>query len=656
MRKTHERRTLMAEQKVITRNRPIKSCQYCYNHKLKCDKAQPCSACISCKTTDQCIYGFAKKSSKFSSGTITAKDKPINKKPFRMTTQRIKKVGKGSAVYKSKFSYPFFSSSINDKILSAGQFDKSEFADVSARNELHKFDRSASPARSLEEGLALLPSSKEAALSHVETYFERINPILPLFSQERVINAFTDVYHSLHVREAVDVINLLVIMAIFFCSSYAEVASGVIPDLLLCNNYYRTIRLLLDILEFPFRPHLEPLQAFTAVHFVIDPNMVDASAYAPMLVRMGQELGLHKGLTTDTIESKLMWNMLLYIEGSSSVVRGFPFLASASVMNEVPLPELEADIDCGYPISFTTGRCKINHVFRDIMELTSRKNITLEELESAEAKIETLYKEICTINVSLLKNHPAYSAYYSSTLNVFLYRLHLRYYALSCLKSEEDKLLYKTSHVVSSEGPIDIMGILAVKQKLRKEVIQLSLLLLLHTYKRLVQKDIDKFAWYTRGSTVMQYLFVIIKDVFENPEQPLEISEFSAIFRQTIDDDMLEIIQGSPVLCKYVLVEGVLALMELKLVALWSNEDIYKLLLVKAVKDRVWQVNGKVLKDNEDTINSLKKCKLFAIVVEQLQNLKSINFEECLEGWESDDFSVNMDKILTSWAVNLPNL
>lgn len=154
----------------------------------------------------------------------------------------------------------------------------------------------------------------------------------------------------------------------------------------------------------------------------------------------------------------------------------------------------------------------------------------------------------------------------------------------------------------------------------------------------------------------MQYLFVIIKDVFENPEQPLEISEFSAIFRQTIDDDMLEIIQGSPVLCKYVLVEGVLALMELKLVALWSNEDIYKLLLVKAVKDRVWQVNGKVLKDNEDTINSLKKCKLFAIVVEQLQNLKSINFEECLEGWESDDFSVNMDKILTSWAVNLPNL
>lgn len=641
----------MAEQKIITRNRAIKSCKYCYDHKLKCDKARPCSACTACKTTDQCIYGFAKKSS----AADTRDSSPRTKYP-RRDNQSIKKVGKYSVIYKSKYSYPFFASSINDKILSAGQFDKSEFSKVSARNELHKFDRSAIPAQSFEEVLALLPSSKETALSHVETYFERVHPIFPLFSQKRVKNAFTDVYQSLKMRTAVDAMNVLIIMAVFFCSSYAAVASGIIPDLLLCNKYYRAVRHLLDVLEFPYKPHLESLQAFAAVNFIIDPNMVDASAYSPMLVRMGQELGLHKGLPNDDIESNLIWILLLYIEGSSSVVRGFPFLASASVMNEVPLPELETDADCGFPISFTIGRCKINQVFCDIMELTSRKNIPSEELDSAESKIMSLYSDISVINASLRENHPAYCAYFSSTLNVFLYRLHLRFYALSCLQWEEDKLLHKTSRIISSGGPMDITSFLTVKQNVRGEIIHLSLSLLFHTYKRLVQKNIDKFAWYTKGSTVMQYLFVIIKDIFENPERPVEIGEFPTVLRQTIDDDMLEIIKGSPKLCKYVLVEGVLALMELKLVALWDNEDLYKILLVKAVKERVWHANEKMLKQNEDTIDLLKKCGLFAAGIEQLHNKNSINFEECLEGWESDDFSLNMDKILTSWMIDLPNL
>lgn len=642
----------MVKQRVITRNRAIKSCKYCYHHKLKCDRGKPCSVCSACDRVDQCVYGFAKRSLPTADAT---EDRSIAKKPLTKASQHIKKVSKNSVVYKSKYSYPFFTSSINDKILSAGQFDKKGFSKALTRNELHNFNRTLSPAQSLEEVLAQLPLSKTSALSHVETYFERIHPILPFYNQEKVRNAFTDVYESVEMRTAVDLGHLLVVMAIFFCASYAAVASGTIPDLLLCNNYYKSIRYLLDLLEFPFKPLLESLQAFTVVNFVIDPNMVDASAYSPMLVRMGQELGLHKGLTPNTVENRLMWNLLLYIEGSSSVVRGFPFLTAASVMNEVPLPELAADFNCSYPVSFTIGRCKINNVFREVMGLTSLETITSEKLRSVEGVIKHLYQEISAISVSLHKNHPSYAAYYSSTLYVFVYRLHLRYYALSCLMSEEDKLLQKTNVVISSDAPIDIANILSLKQSIRKEVVELSVMLLFHTYKRLVQQDIDKFVWYTRGSTVMQYLFVLIKNISQSPNQSFGLQDVPTTLHQTLDEEMIEIILKNPVLCKYALVEGVLALLELKLAPLWNNEDLYKLLLVKKLKEQVWNSNDGVLRGSKGALESLQKYKLFSVGVEQLQNVKSINFEECLEGWDSDDFSLNMDRILTSWMADSPN-
>lgn len=629
----------------ITRNRVIKSCRYCYEHKLKCNKDTPCSTCVGLKVTDQCTYGFAKL---LTHTEQTKRSDSVKRHTFKKT-QKLQKFSAGSIVYKSKYFYPFFASSINDKILRADHYGQLVPSSVLTRNEITKFDKFASPARDIDEILALLPALKETALSQVEIYFECVHPMIPVFSRKKILDILSDMYESSQLRKDVKALNVLLIMAIFFCSAYAAVASGVIPDLLLCNKYYKAYKLLLDIAEFPLRPQLESLQAFLVVNFVLDPNMVDATAYSAMLVRMGQQLGLHKTSESAASEYKLLWNLLLYIEGSSSVVCGFSFFVSSKLLHSVPLQEVKSD---EYPIAYTIGRCKINAVFREVMELTSQKLISKTDLLATEKLIEDLYEEISAINGSLRKIIPTYSDYFASTLSIFLYRLHLRFFALPSLQSQEDQILHRTSNEITSVHPLDITSILEAHQNLREEVVQLSLLLLFHTYKRLVQKDIDKFAWYTKGSTVMQYLFVVIKDMSQIPLKAYNTSDFTHSLQQTMDSDILEILQANPVFHKFVLVEGVIGLMELKLAALWNNEDLYKFLLVKAVKEKVWQANSNILKCNSKSIQFLKQCSLFTTGIRHLQNTKSINFEDCLKNWESEKVSTDMERILTNWLVD----
>lgn len=43
----------------VKRRREIRTCEYCYNHKLKCDRAQPCTTCVRRK--QDCVYHFQQK-------------------------------------------------------------------------------------------------------------------------------------------------------------------------------------------------------------------------------------------------------------------------------------------------------------------------------------------------------------------------------------------------------------------------------------------------------------------------------------------------------------------------------------------------------------------------------------------------------------------
>jgi len=47
---------MLSSQVPQKRPRPVKSCLICRNKKLKCDKEQPCSACIKSRRVEDCTY------------------------------------------------------------------------------------------------------------------------------------------------------------------------------------------------------------------------------------------------------------------------------------------------------------------------------------------------------------------------------------------------------------------------------------------------------------------------------------------------------------------------------------------------------------------------------------------------------------------------
>ncbi|CCK70092.1 Zn(II)2Cys6 transcription factor KNAG_0D03450 [Huiozyma naganishii CBS 8797] len=641
------RKVMGSRTKKITRVRTIKSCKYCYTHKLKCDKGTPCSRCLSMEMANECTYGFNRTNGATRSAAPLSKVAKGGEKMWNVIDE--------SALYKSKYFYPFFTSSINDRILSAEAYGKIALSENFVRNEITNFDRLDTCRLSSEEIFNLFPSGKSVARAQVESFFENIHPVIPIISKQKLLLKLDNLYKYLESDKQVSVLDVLLLAAIFFCSAYANVASGIIPDLLLCNKYYAAYKSLLDVTGFPMRPNIEPLQAFVLVNFVTDPNMVEATGYSPMLVRVGQQLGLHELSKPSFKKNKesadliLLWHYLLFIEGSSSVVSGFAFSTTPEVFRMVPLPDEETIRDDNFPIEFTLGRFTINVLFREIMDLTSREAVSEAEHKLVVKHIEEKYIEINRLVGEIHEAGLCYDEYFTSTLRIFLYRLHLRYFALDTLRNQKNKVLVRTNGELEPVETKNITWILETTQNVREEVLPLSLLLLLYTLKRLVQKDMSNFMWYTKGSTVMQYLFVVLRDLYQNPRKVYSLWHFPNLFRSTIDHDISDIINTGPLFYKYMLIEELLKLLEFKLAPLWTKNDLYKFVLVKTVKEKVWATHSEFIASLTAERRQLIKCKLFSSGTENLKNSKSISFEDCLVQWNSEPQSFDPGKILVEW-------
>ncbi|CCD24662.1 uncharacterized protein NDAI_0D03480 [Naumovozyma dairenensis CBS 421] len=672
--------------RVIKRKRLIKSCKYCYTHKLKCNKEKPCSKCIAVGLIDECIYGFDKgelqnhDSTSHSESTTPSPKLPLSSNSGKV--RKIKTTNKTSSPLKSKYLYPFFTNSVNDEnISSVASNDTEELSSKMSKNAITTFDRFVPHlfAITLEDIINLIPDSLEVALSQIDTYFETIHPIIPVLDRSLVRQKLIGIYNSIQSGTDLSISNLLLIMSIFFCSSYSIVASSIIPDLLLCNKYYQSHKYLLELSVFPTRPTLESLQSFLIVNFIQDPNMTEAIGYSVMLVRIAQQLGVEKKLMEhstkqeDNIQEeeyqhlKLLWSYLLYIEGSASVVYGLPFM-SEKFNPDWPMEKIPTCLE-SIPLEFTIGRLIINAAFYDIME--HKKYV---EMKEDHEKLRCVYAKIERLNNQLSGRNFPHSNYFINTLKVFLYRLYLKYFGLLGLYSagsknndndnDKRKNCAQQQQQLKKNNKNDITWILKSEQVYPDSVIEGSLLLLFSTLKRLIEKDTDKFLWYTRGSTVMQYLFIILKDIYENPKKIYLIEGDDdvkdSLFCNSMDKDVHDVIKRAPVFYRYLLIEQAMNLLELKLAPLWKKDDIYKFMLVRTVKEKVWEIHSNFISSNESLRDELNSSTIFIESRQNIKNLEtSVNFEEYLKQWEIDRKKLdtripNGNDIDTDGDVNVP--
>ncbi|CCH60200.1 hypothetical protein TBLA_0C04000 [Henningerozyma blattae CBS 6284] len=664
----------------IKRRREIKTCLRCYKHKLKCDKSIPCSNCKNFDTQELCVYGFTKdeitkilskgeRAKQLSKNILTRipdkNTKDISSTPTPPPTtetssappKKLYKSSNSTLVYRSKYFHPFFTSTINDRLLTSDDYDEFILSKEFHGNPIRKFDRFSTTPLQFQETIQLLPNSIKTAQSIIDTYFDSIHPVLPFLDKKSIQASLQETYNSISNDEPVSITTLTLLYAIFFTSSFATVASGVIPDILICNKYYSAYSMLLPLAKFPFVPNIETLQAFIIVNFIIDPNMVEFVAYSAMLVRIGQQLGLHKiSDNANTMRYRILWSTIIYIEGSSSVVAGFPYLSSDSLINSVQLRNKDIGPDeTALPYLFLEGKARINILFKKIMNLGTQKQLELSDFGDVREKLYSLSTKIANINWEMGTIPNKLSTYFVNTLNIFLYRLHLRFYALTSSQTQEEKILKKNGENFTSLNDIDISNLLSINDNVYHiNIIQVTLGLLFNTYERLIQKDISNFSWYSRGSTIMQYLFVIISDIHQNPKRPYRVSDFPIELKDSLNELTIDIMNKHEIFCKFILVEELIELLEAKLAPLWNNKNLFKLIVVKKLKEKVWEQNQYIFNEEYETMkNDIFATKLFKLGRKTIQNTKMLDLDECLSQWNDEREMFDVQKIINSWIKEL---
>ncbi|CAD1785384.1 similar to hypothetical protein KNAG_0D03450 [Kazachstania naganishii CBS 8797] [Maudiozyma barnettii] len=635
--------------KAITRKRRIKSCTYCYSHKLKCDRITPCSTCVTNNRGIECKYWSDNHNPQ----------PPILDSYSRKTPKMecVEWVLPQDEVYGAKFLYPFFTTSMNDNVVSPKVRSKVILNANFIRNKITEFNKFSRVDVHMKDVLLYLVDSKGSMQNLIDNYFLNVHPIVPILSKKDIKTQALDIYNSVENNLDLNPLDVLLLVSVYFCSLYASLASGKPDTLTETYRCYGIYRYLLDISKFPLVPYIETVQSFTVVNFIMDPNMREAVAYSAMLVRLGQQLNIPKrsmGIHDDSNYLLYLWHYILFMEGSSSVASGLRFSTSKDVFSLVKLPTNphKLGIVCEVPLDYTICRFKMNNIFQKIMELTTKHTISRTENASIEEKIGLMYRDVGKVESRLKHMFPDRASYYSSSLYIFLHRLHLRFFALEALQLESSSKRNKNFEVTKNLSSKDIFWILDRKMTLRDEVIPLTLLLLLNTLERIVQPNCEDLNWYTKGSTVMQYLFVILRDMYQNPLKEYPLSSFMEPLYASISFDIKEVIMCHQLMYKFKLIEELLKLLELRLAPLWSDNELYKFILVKMVKEKVWGHAEDIIKKNSEQFDRLSQCRLFLLGKIQQEN-QSISIEDFVTNLEPTLFGLDAEKILIDWLIDI---
>lgn len=572
----------------VTRRRAITSCKYCYLHKVKCDHEEPCKNCIRLNNS-LCIYNFQK--------TELHSETPIQSSKPNSSFKR--------ATYQSNALFPYLGSIMKDVITSSQ--DENETDNIGLFNFLNppKLDEKI-------DLFDLLPSGTKI-ISAFDVFWKTIHPLLPILDEEIVISNLDNFIDKLSSKKEI-LDGYLPFMILTFSILFATTIQ---QELIVLESrklrklqeektrYYTGFQRIIELLKFPQIPTLECVQASVLIYETGSFNLNGTSTKTCVLNKALCALGVHLNLNATEENNKniiqknqILWHTVQKMDTYSSLWYGsLPNLNFHDQIVLFPTPyEYDTYRRCFTDsldpfIIFLNSIFRILPFFGDLIIYlnvdTSSAYYSKFDLDLFERNLLELFNESHNMRILLEKTDPQK---FSSSVNRwllansrnFLFRI---YFLLMTCKDDKRVRSRNTVKISDREETEKIKrNLYLAKEDLLKKLLKMSktysepfveivILLLYETKIRLtVKDDISNFTWSIKNCIPFQYLTILMRDIYNQPNKRYNFKELPDEIQLMIDS-AIHSVEGD---IREWLVDEILELLStFKLYWPKSLEDIY---------------------------------------------------------------------------------
>ncbi|CAI8506991.1 unnamed protein product [Pichia kudriavzevii] len=567
----------------VRRNRKIRTCEYCYNHKLKCDRENPCSTCIRRK--QDCIYHFKEKNdnSRSEQNDMKDSDSGINddfmfsekgsgtlkdgeEEDFKLRSNvQFTSTNDKSSLYYSRAFLPYLEPSLNRiclfKMSEMGEsgYTKNDFSHVGTY-DFQKFGLQLS-FKTLAQQYPL----KEEFDEIVDIYWRNIHPIIPVIDKETTMAKYHEFWNLFNDKEKqvfdIDsgVLFIAMMLAVLTSLEVVEKDAERLRNIKeRKNRAFETFEKFRLIFGLSTNPNLVYIQSSIIILQSSCMYYLGIFTFTAVIARQAEYMGLHRDpILHDIIPNKksvrqsqirrTVWHYVRFLDTSSSVITGMsPHMIMVNGSTNFPSkrdynPSTKRfDGDLNPFMIFTICRFKSSLVMETILHyLNSDFSSDQEKLlrwDSISKTVTALYQDVYTLVSEIFscakdnrysKKLCRWLVAYSATAVHQVYLFHR-----ACDRrpySHHNRVIVKprgpSSSNLSDFSHIKSLEefyeqILTIRMPYYETTVEVSILFLYESRIRVDMSDeLSKFKWFNKNANPLQYIYFVIRDLYHYPSK-----------------------------------------------------------------------------------------------------------------------------------------
>lgn len=528
----------------IKRRRLITTCEYCYSHKIKCDKRQPCSSCLRMNT--ECLY----RSNKKDLDKITSSKAP--KKTARMVWENPDGI---TSIYYSRGFQPYLEPGLNRILLF-------KMAQYTPKPEVLNYSNNGLNS-STNEIISEFPSKQEFD-ECFWYYWHSIHPLIPILDQQTIQDNYDSFWEKLNANDAVFDVNFaLILLAMLFSTKSShffnekdkDKAKSIKSENEAIFNLYEKIKINCGL---NVKSTFDFLKASVIILYTGSFYHVGLFSTTSMLSRLAEFMGFHRDPlihheNPETLSAKeidcrrYVWNFIRYLDTSTSIQSGLsPHMILINASTEFP-SRYDYNPETGEfngPLSpfrlFNIAMFKSSLVLETVIHCLNFDATSEEELKSKISNVTTtvmaLYRDVGGIIGEIL-SCKGYSdelisflvAHASGSVHrVFL--LHLsgdgttHYHFNKVISRPSDSLLDFLKFDLKNVSTDFLEKTLKIDSEYSILVIQIMMLFVYETKDKVnTPESLKQFTWFAKNTNPLQYIFFILKDIYGHPNRTVNI-------------------------------------------------------------------------------------------------------------------------------------